>query len=88
MATCELDQRVLPRSVAAMSPDLTMFAFDFDPGVIDDHWVVVQEMPEGIRFGRTEPAPDSATWAEANLDTPLRVLLPGPETVGVSGGGG
>ena len=56
-----LDQRVMPRSVAAMSPDLTMFAFDFDPGVIDDHWVVVQEMPEGIRFGRTEPAPDSAT---------------------------
>lgn len=79
-----LDQPVMPRSVAAMSPDLTMFAFDEDPDVIQTHWVVVQEMPEGIRFLRTEPGADSATWAEANLDTPLRVLLPGPETVGVS----
>jgi hypothetical protein len=82
-----LAQRVMPRSVAAMSPDLTMFAFDIAPDVVADHWVVVQEMPEGIRFGRTADATDSARWAERNLDKPLRVLLPGPDTVGVSGGG-
>ena len=83
-----LDRPVMPRSVAAMSPDLTIFAFDVDPDLIATHWVVVQEMPEGIRFGRTAtvgPGGDSADWASANLDTPLRVLLPGPETVGGSG---
>lgn len=84
-----LDRPVMPRSVAAMSPDLTMFAFDVDPDVIAEHWVVVQEMPEGIRFGRTTQfTDDGALWAEANLDEPLRVLLPGPDTVGFSGGGG
>ncbi|QIK67271.1 hypothetical protein G7072_13765 [Nocardioides sp. HDW12B] len=81
----DLARPVLPRSVSAMGPDLTMFAFDRDPDVVDDHWVVVQEMPEGIRFGRTVTAADSAAWAKANLDKPLRVLLEGPATVGVSG---
>jgi hypothetical protein len=80
-----LDQPLRPRSVTAMSPDLTVFAFDADPEVVNDHWVVVQEMPEGIRFVRTTAAADSAAWAKANLDQPLRVLLPGPATVGISG---
>ena len=80
----------MPQFVAAMGPDLTLFAFDVDPDAVKRHWVVVQEMPEGIRFKRDQPvAPPihAARWAAANLDTPLRVLLPGPDTVGVPGGG-
>ena len=86
----DLTKPVMPQFVAAMGPDLTLFAFDVDPDAVKRHWVVVQEMPEGIRFKRDQPvAPPvhAARWAAANLDTPLRVLLPGPDTVGVPGGG-
>ena len=86
----DLTKPVMPQFVAAMGPDLTLFAFDVDPDAVKRHWVVVQEMPEGIRFKRDRPvAPPihAARWAAANLDTPLRVLLPGPDTVGVPGGG-
>jgi hypothetical protein len=84
----DLTTPVMPQFVAAMGPDLTLFAFDVDPDVVQTHWVVVQEMPEGIRFVRTSPVVTHAgAWAAANLDTPLRVLLPGPDTVGVPGGG-
>lgn len=84
----DLGDPVMPQFVAAMGPDLTLFAFDVDPDAIEQHWVVVQEMPVGIRFKRDVPvATHSGDWAAQNLDTPLRVLLPGPDTVGFPGGG-
>jgi hypothetical protein len=90
-AHVDLADPVMPKFVAAMSPDLTLFAFDVAKEEINAYWVVVQEMPEGIRFTREKSVSGdghAGTWAMKNLDRPLRVLLPGPETVGVHGGAG
>ena len=88
-ATSALDRPVMPRSVAAMSPDLTMFAFDVDPDVIAEHWVVVQEMPEGIRFERTHDRNATAPAGRRRTSTSrCGCCSPGPSTVGLSGGGG
>lgn len=83
----DLANPVMPAFVAAMGPDLTMFAFDVEPTAVTRHWVVVQEMPEGLRFGRDQSVGTHAgAWASANVDTPIRVMLPGPDTVAVGGG--
>ena len=80
-----LSKRTWPQFVAAISQDLTMFAFAADPQVAAQRWVVVEEVPDGIRFGvHPDPGPppvDGGALAASLLLRPIRVLLPGPETM-------
>jgi hypothetical protein len=81
-----LAAREWPEFIAALSADLTMFAFRTDPVLTAQRWVVVEEVPEGIRFTTQIPPPagagaDGATTAAALLMKPVRVLLNGAETI-------
>ncbi len=81
-----LAAREWPEFIAALSADLTMFAFRTDPGLTAQRWIVVEEVPEGIRF-RTQIRPpagagsNGATTAAALLMRPVRVLLNAAETI-------
>ncbi len=84
--TARLDEPVWPRFVAQVTDDLTLFAFALDPARVAAHWVVVEEVPEGIRFlsrsGAPDPTPDNgAEYARVHLRRPIRVLLQGAGTV-------
>ncbi len=83
--TARLDQPVWPRFVAQVTDDLTLFAFALQPAQVATHWVVVEEVPEGIRFlsrphGVAADA-NGAAYAKAHLRLPIRVLLEGKGTV-------
>jgi hypothetical protein len=93
----DLSRPVPPITVAPITSDLTLFLFALDPPQIRRHWVVVEQIPEGMRFERkTNPGPDGlpapagthgmdgASFAAAHVYAPIRVLLEGPDTVGVS----
>lgn len=80
-----LGTRDWPEFVTALADDLTMFAFRVDPGDAAQRWVVVEEVPDGIRF-RTDDlgvGTDSAAVAATLLLRPVRALLPGSETLNV-----
>ncbi len=79
----QLGERELPQFVAALSPSLTMFAFPTNPAEAPRRWVVVEEVPELIRFATDEAKlsvahPISgATTAADLLMQPTRVLHQG-----------
>lgn len=77
----DLAAREWPEFIAALSADLTMFAFATDPAQAAHRWIVVEEVPDGIRFRTGPPAGDGATTAAALLMKPVRVLLKGAETI-------
>ena len=77
-----LAAREWPEFIAALSADLTMFAFRTDPDLTAQRWIVVEEVPEGIRFTtQIPPSVDGATTAAALLMRPVRVLLNAAETI-------
>ena len=92
----DLTKRTWPTFISALSTDLTMFAFNEHPTVVSQRWVVVEEVPDGIRFGvhpdRRDPLDPSAEGSTSDggdraadlLVRPIRILLPGSETVVVS----
>ena len=82
----DLATRDWPEFAAALSDDLTMFAFAVDPSVAGQRWVVVEEVPDGIRFKTDDRGAegDAAAVAAELLLPPMRALLPGAETL--SGG--
>ena len=84
-------QRRLPIFQGTISPDITFFGFDLDPGLAAKHWVVLEEPPHGVRFYNTGPTPvasaamgaaaDGASFASAAFADPLRVLIRGDALV-------
>ncbi len=52
-----LAAREWPEFIAALSADLTMFAFRTDPDLTAQRWIVVEEVPDGIRFTTQIPPP-------------------------------
>jgi hypothetical protein len=64
----------------ALDPDLHFFAFDVDPGKLDEYWLVLDEPPSELRFRNDLPdADDGANYAKRKIDTPTRVAISGAE---------
>lgn len=60
-------------------PDLVFFAFDVDPGNLDQYWLVLDEPPAELRF-RNDMNPvgeNAAKFAKQTIDHPTRVAISG-----------
>jgi hypothetical protein len=64
-----------------MEPDLVFFAFDVDPGTLEQYWLVLDEPPAELRFRNDRPMnwPNAADFAANTIDHPTRVAISGEE---------
>jgi hypothetical protein len=74
-------KRVFPSFQGQIDPDFTFFCFPVAPNTIKSHWVVVEEVQRGYRFGNAVAAAagatDGGTFATAAFVDPTRVLIQG-----------
>lgn len=71
-----------PTFVGTLTPEITFFAFDVRPEMLDKYWLVLDEPPTELRFRNDIPGFDvdtanSATFAATTLDQPTRVAISG-----------
>ncbi len=75
---------------ATIDPDTVLFGFAPSPGVLQDHWLVVEQPSQGIQFyNNTVPLPDAArvaayqgatdggAFADAAFVNPVRLIIQG-----------
>jgi hypothetical protein len=81
--------RIEPNLQVAIDLDVMLFGFKESPAVLDNHWVVVEEVPQGYSFynnandvkaeDRTDykTAADGGNFADAAFANPIRVAIQG-----------
>jgi hypothetical protein len=74
-------KRVFPSFQGEIDPEYTFFCFPVAPSALKSHWVVVEEVQRGYRFGipaagATTPA-DGGGFADTYFVDPTRVLVQG-----------
>jgi hypothetical protein len=64
-----------------LTPELTFFTFDVEPGHLDEFWLVLDEPPAELRFRNDQvlDLTNAATVASSALDQPTRVAISGQE---------
>jgi hypothetical protein len=74
-------KRVFPSFQGQIDPDFTFFCFPLAPSVLASHWVVIEEVQRGYRFGNAVAAAagatDGGTFATTSFVDPTRVLIQG-----------
>ena len=86
--------RLEPNVQALIGKDAALFGFSEAPEVLGDHWLIVEQIPQGFNFyNRSEVVPDAVrqqaygtavdggSFASAAFANPVRVLIKGPEMI-------
>lgn len=76
-------ERIAPVVQAQVSRSLTLVGFDVGIEALDENWVLVEEVPRGLKFlpglpGGAPPSTTPAAWAAKQLQPPVRVFISGP----------